>query len=54
MSLHRIYSGEQISVALRGLPDDFELPDLNFIFTIGIGQSFGYVYNNGMHFDFYN
>lgn len=43
---------EQISMALRGLPDDFQLPDLNFIFTIGIGQSFGYVYNNGMHFDF--
>lgn len=43
---------EQISISLRGLPDDFMLPDLNFIFTIGIGQSFGYVYNNGMHFDF--
>lgn len=43
---------EQISIALKGLPDDIKLPDLNFIFTIGIGQSFGYVYQNGMHFDF--
>lgn len=43
---------KQISIALRGLPDDLQLPNLNFIFTIGIGQSFGYVYKNGMHFDF--
>lgn len=43
---------EQISVALRGLPDDIILPDINFIFTIGIGQSFGYAYQNGTHFDF--
>ncbi len=43
---------EQISVALRGLPKDVMMPKLNFIFTIGIGQSFGYVYENGMHFDF--
>lgn len=43
---------EQISIALKGLPDDIILPDLNFIFTIGIGQSFGYAYENGMHFDF--
>ena len=43
---------EQISTALKGLPDDIILPHLNFIFTIGIGQSFGYVYQNCMHFDF--
>ncbi|QTA37535.1 hypothetical protein JYK00_07310 [Thermosipho ferrireducens] len=43
---------EQIEIALRGLPDDINLPDLNFIFTIGIGQSFGYVHKNNMHFDF--
>ncbi|CAK7086026.1 DUF5700 domain-containing putative Zn-dependent protease [Tissierella sp.] len=43
---------EQISIALKGLPEDIKLPDSNFIFTIGIGQSFGYVYQNGMHFDF--
>lgn len=43
---------EQVSIALMGLPDDMILPDINFIFTIGIGQSFGYVYQNGTHFDF--
>jgi uncharacterized protein YjaZ len=43
---------EQVSIALNGLPEDIKLPDLNFIFTIGIGQSFGYAYENGMHFDF--
>ena len=42
---------EQTSIALSGLPNGIKLPDLNFIFTIGIGQSFGYVYENGMHFD---
>lgn len=42
---------EKVEIALKGLPDDIELPELNFIFTIGIGQSFGYVYKNGMHFD---
>ncbi len=43
---------EQVSVALKGLPDDMVLPDINFIFTVGIGQSFGYAYKNGTHFDF--
>jgi hypothetical protein len=43
---------EQVSIALKGLPDDYILPDINFIFTIGIGQSFGYAYQNGTHFDF--
>lgn len=43
---------EQINYALKGLPDDLKLPELKFIFTIGIGQSFGYAYDNGMHFDF--
>lgn len=42
----------QIMIALKGLPDDIVLPDLNFIFTIGIGQSYGYAHKNGMHFDF--
>ncbi|WP_102401409.1 DUF5700 domain-containing putative Zn-dependent protease [Haloimpatiens massiliensis] len=43
---------QQISIALKGLPEDINLSELNFIFTVGIGQSFGYVYKNGMHFDF--
>lgn len=43
---------KQVSVALKGLPNDFVLPDINFVFTIGIGQSFGYAHQNGTHFDF--
>lgn len=43
---------QQIQVALKGLPDDIDLTDLNFIFTIGIGQSFGWVYEDNLHFDF--
>lgn len=42
----------QIQIALKGLPDNIVLPPLNFIFTIGIGQSFGYAHENGTHFDF--
>ncbi len=43
---------EQINYALKGLPDDIQLPEMRFISTIGLGPSFGYVYGNGMHFDF--
>ncbi|QAA31348.1 DUF5700 domain-containing putative Zn-dependent protease [Clostridium manihotivorum] len=43
---------EQVSIALKGLPDDIILPDIKFIFTISIGRSFGYVYENCTHFDF--
>ena len=43
---------QQIQVALKGLPDDMNLLELNFIFTFGIGQSFGWVYENNLHFDF--
>lgn len=43
---------EQIRVALKGLPENINMPDLSFVFTIGIGQSFGYAHENGMHFDF--
>lgn len=43
---------EHISIALKGLPDDYILHDINFIFTIGIGRSFGYAHQNCTHFDF--
>lgn len=43
---------EQAKKALKGLPDGFKLPDLNFLFTVGIGMSFGWVYENYMHFDY--
>ncbi|MEG2917907.1 MAG: DUF5700 domain-containing putative Zn-dependent protease [Clostridium sp.] len=43
---------QQIVLASKGLPSDINLDRLKFIFTIGIGPSFGYVYDNCMHFDF--
>lgn len=35
-----------------GLPKELEIPDVNIIFTLGIGETFGYVNENSMHFDF--
>lgn len=43
---------EQICLAQKGLPSTINLDDINFVFTIGIGQSFGYVYESNTHFDF--
>ncbi len=43
---------KQVDIALNGLPDDLPLEEVNFIFTIGIGQSFGYIYETNTHFDF--
>lgn len=41
-----------ISLAKKGLPSNTNLSDLKIIFTIGIGPSFGYVYEDCIHFDF--
>ncbi len=41
-----------IQTALDGLPDYLSLPDLNFIFTVGIGKSSEWVYENNIYFDF--
>jgi len=43
---------QQIKVALKGLPNYVKLPHINFLFTIGIGQSFGWILENNVHFDF--
>jgi len=43
---------KQIQIAKSGLPDDLNLEEVNMVSTIGIGQSFGYVYENNIHFDF--
>lgn len=43
---------EQIKLAMNGLPKEFKLPNIKVMFTIGIGQSFGYAHNNSIHFDF--
>ncbi|MDD6771511.1 MAG: DUF5700 domain-containing putative Zn-dependent protease [Inconstantimicrobium porci] len=41
----------QVNVALKGLPDNLDLPEPNYIFTIGIGRSNGYVHKNNLVFD---
>jgi len=43
---------KQVNFALKGLPDDFEFDELNFIFTIGIGMSFGWAHKSFTHYDF--
>ncbi len=43
---------KQINFALQGLPSDLILPDMKYVFTIGIGGSYGYVHGNGSHYDF--
>lgn len=43
---------KQLSIALKGLPDNLELKELDIVFTISIGGSFGYSHGNGIHFDF--
>ncbi|MTI47463.1 DUF5700 domain-containing putative Zn-dependent protease [Sporosalibacterium faouarense] len=43
---------EQTNHALKGLPENVNLHELNFIFTISIGMSYGWVYENNSHYDF--
>jgi len=43
---------EQINNALHWLPDGLILPDMKYVFTLGIGASGGYVFGNGSHYDF--
>ena len=38
-------------IAVNGFPKGYELDELQLIFTCGIGQSYGYPYKNGIHFD---
>lgn len=55
-TLERILTKElfegRINHALNGLPNNTVVPDLKFIFTLGIGGSFGYAHGNGTHYDF--
>lgn len=39
-------------LARKGLPDDLDADEVDLVFTIGIGMSFGYVYKGNAHFDF--
>lgn len=43
---------KQAKIASNGLPQDIHIDEVHFVFTIGIGASFGYVHNHQTHFDF--
>lgn len=42
---------EASRIAEAGFPKGFRFQDCKIIFTCGIGQSFGYAHEHGMHFD---
>lgn len=42
---------EASRIAMAGFPESYRFQDCKIIFTCGIGQSFGYAHENGMHFD---
>lgn len=42
---------EASRIAMAGFPENYRFRDCRIIFTCGIGQSFGYAHENGMHFD---
>lgn len=42
---------EATEIAMAGFPQSYRFSDCKIIFTCGIGQSFGYANENGMHFD---
>lgn len=41
-----------LQITKNGLPDDFIIPQIDFVFTLGIGMSFGYVFGDATHYDF--
>jgi len=43
---------KSLQITKNGLPDDFIVPQIDFVFTLGIGMSFGYVFGNASHYDF--
>lgn len=42
---------EAYQIAVNGFPKGYKFSDCKVVFTCGIGQSFGYANENGMHFD---
>lgn len=42
---------EACHIAKNGFPKQYVFPKCKLVFTCGIGQSYGYPYENGMHFD---
>ncbi|XCP84771.1 DUF5700 domain-containing putative Zn-dependent protease [Roseburia hominis] len=49
------FNDEQIFAAYeqarKGFPEGYTIPECKVVFTCGIGRSFGYPYQNGIHFD---
>lgn len=43
-----------IQIVERAFPNGFQMDDIDIVFTIGIGNSFGWAYKNGIHFDVIN
>lgn len=50
--LNETFFLEAETKALKGLPKQLKQINLDFYFTLGIGQSFGYPFCNGSHYDF--
>lgn len=42
---------EAYEIAVKGFPEDYKFTDCKIVYTCGIGQSFGYANENGIHFD---
>jgi len=40
-----------LKILEKSLPVGFEIEDIDIVFTISIGNSFGWAYKNGIHFD---
>jgi len=43
-----------VQVVKDAMPDSSELSDIDIVFTISVGNSFGWAYKNGIHFDVIN
>ncbi len=43
---------KSLEVTKKGLPDGFSVNQIGFVFTLGIGMSFGYVFGDATHYDF--
>jgi len=43
---------QSLELTKAGLPETISVDEIDFVFTIGIGMSFGYVYGDASHYDF--
>lgn len=54
LSIEKSVYDNGVVVVQNALPENFELEDIDIVFTISIGNSFGWAYKNGIHFDVIN